>query len=168
MTLKARRINQVKERIRRVIQKIEKEQNNQLDFSEKKQDLGFKVFKLSESNFKQWQSKPSSAEELMEQMKMFVNPVNGEPTTESMIYELLLKSGLNLNSIIEKKEGFYLVNNNELVLVLDKASEKIFDAIVKHHPLKVIALDLVFENNDQLKTNTSLQMKDAGIDFKTI
>ena len=34
-------------------------------------------------------------------------------------------------------------------------------------PQKVITLDL-FTGNDQLKTNTVLQMRDAGIDFKTI
>jgi adenine-specific DNA-methyltransferase len=31
-----------------------------------------------------------------------------------------------------------------------------------------IKLDIMLANNDQLKTNTVLQMKDAGIDFKTI
>jgi len=35
-------------------------------------------------------------------------------------------------------------------------------------PNKVIALDKLFKGNDQLKTNTVLQMKDAGIEFKTI
>jgi tetratricopeptide (TPR) repeat protein len=33
---------------------------------------------------------------------------------------------------------------------------------------KVIALDRVFTENDQLKTNTVLQMRDAGVEFKTI
>jgi len=33
---------------------------------------------------------------------------------------------------------------------------------------KVIALDRLFEGNDQLKTNTMLQMKDAGVEFRTI
>ena len=32
-------------------------------------------------------------------------------------------------------------------------------------PKKVTTLDILFANNDQLKTNTLLQMKDAGIDF---
>ncbi len=33
---------------------------------------------------------------------------------------------------------------------------------------KIIALDKLFKSNDQLKTNTILQMRDAGIEFKTI
>jgi hypothetical protein len=32
----------------------------------------------------------------------------------------------------------------------------------------VIMLDRLFENNDQLKTNTYLQFKDAGVDFRTV
>ena len=33
---------------------------------------------------------------------------------------------------------------------------------------KLIDLNNLFENNDQLKTNTALQMKDAGMEFKMI
>ena len=157
-----------KERIRRVIQKIKKEQEGEIDFNEGKQDLGFKVFKLSESNFKQWQPNPKSAEELAEQMKLFINPINGEPTNESMAFELLLKSGLNLNSTIAEKEGFYLINENELALVLEETTEEVFSAISTHSLKRVIALDTAFKGNDQLKTNAALQLKDAGIDFKTL
>ena len=157
-----------KERIRRVIQKIKEEQEGEIDFSEGKQDLGFKVFKLSESNFKQWQPKPKSAEELAAQMKLFINPINGEPTNESMAFELLLKSGLDLNSTIAEKEGFYLINENELALVLEETKESVFSAISTHSPKRVIALDTAFKGNDQLKTNAALELKDAGIDFKTV
>jgi len=43
-----------KERIRRVIKKIQEESKGQLDFQGSKMDLGFKVFKLDQSNFKIW------------------------------------------------------------------------------------------------------------------
>jgi adenine-specific DNA-methyltransferase len=46
--------------------------------------------------------------------------------------------------------------------------EKIIAAIIADKPKKVITLDNLYAGNDQLKTNTVLQMKDAGIDFKTI
>lgn len=60
------------------------------------------------------------------------------------------------------------INDGELILMLEKATTEIVDAIVADHPKKVIALDILFQGNDQLKTNTSLQMKDAGIEFKMI
>lgn len=135
----------------------------------KAQDLGFKVLKLEDSNFKQWQQiKGKDVKALEEQMKLFIDPVSASATIENMVYELLLKSGKNLNSKIEKKNSFYKINNNELVLLLEKATQEIIDSVILEKPIKVIALDKLFKANDQLKTNTALQMKDAGIEFKTI
>ena len=133
------------------------------------QDLGFKVLKLADSNFKQWQqSKNKDAKTLEDQMKLFIDPVAETATIENMVYELLLRSGKDLNSTIVHKNGFYTINNNELILLLDNAEKDIIDSIITIKPKKVVALDKLFKNNDQLKTNTVLQMKDAGIEFKTI
>jgi adenine-specific DNA-methyltransferase len=132
-------------------------------------DKGFKVLKLSDSNFKQWQQiKGKDAKALEEQMKLFIDPVAENATIENMVYELLLKSGKDLNSQIERIGDYYKVNNNELIFMLEKASQEIVDSVLKEKPLKVVALDKLFKGNDQLKTNTVLQMKDAGVEFKTI
>jgi len=85
-----------------------------------------------------------------------------------MVYELLLKSGKDLNSKLEHKENYYCVNDNELIFMLEKATQEIIDKVIADKPQKVIALDRLFKGNDQLKTNASLQMKDAEIEFKTI
>ncbi len=135
----------------------------------KSQDLGFKVLKLEDSNFKQWQQiEGKDAKALAEQMKLFVDPVSETATIENMVYELLLKSGKDLNSKIENNDGYFLVNGNELALILEKVSQEIITEVMSKHPKKVIALDKLFKDNDQLKTNTVLQMRDAGIEFKTI
>jgi adenine-specific DNA-methyltransferase len=135
----------------------------------KNQDLGFKVLKLEDSNFKQWQQiEGKDAKALAEQMKLFVDPVAENATIENMVYELLLKSGKDLNSKIEKKSSFCKINGNELILLLEKATQENIDSVIAEKPIKVIALDKLFKGNDQLKTNTVLQMKDAGIEFKTI
>lgn len=133
------------------------------------QDLGFKVLKLEDSNFKQWQQiEGKDAQALAEQMKLFVDPVSETATIENMVYELLLKSGKDLNSTIEKNDGYFLINGNEMALILEKVSQEIITEVMSEYPKKVIALDKLFKGNDQLKTNTVLQMKDAGIEFKTI
>ncbi len=169
-----------KERIRRAGKKIEEEikaeqekKKGELGFEEEssssKPDLGFKVFKLADSNFKQWQQiKNKDAAALEEQMKLFVDPVNKKATTQNMVYELLLKSGKDLNSSIQDKKGFTSINQGELIFVLEEVNQDIFTSILEESPQKVIALDKLFKGNDQLKTNTALQMKDAGIEFKTI
>ena len=131
-----------KERIRRVTRivkaeiKVDKEKKKgQLDFEPNKEeteiDLGFKVLKLSDSNFKQWQQIiGKDANALEEQMKLFVDPVSESATVENMVYELLLKSGKDLNSKIEHKPasssdtlGYYCINNNELVFMLENATQ---------------------------------------------
>lgn len=168
-----------KERIRRAGAKIRKEvedeqakQKGQLQFDEqpvKMPDLGFKVFRLSESNFKQWREiKGSSKEEWKQQMLEFLDPVTENATTDNMVYELLLKSGKDLNSEVKHKEGYYAVNGAELILMLETATQETVDAALAEYPQKVIALDRLFEGNDQLKTNTALQMRDAGVEFRTI
>lgn len=168
-----------KERIKRVINSIEQEKkfegemrNAQLQFEaqvEPELDKGFKSFKLSDSNFKQWkQISGHDAQALAEQIKLFVDPVAESATAESMVYELLLKSGKDLNSQIEKKSEVYWINEKELVLILDTISEDTLKEIIDAKPAKVIALDRIFKDNDQLKTNTVLQMRDAGVEFKTI
>ena len=169
-----------KERIRRAGVKIRKEvemeqakQKEQLSFDEEQTvtmpDLGFKVFKLSDSNFKQWRDiKGSDKAEWQQQILDFLDPVTENATIDNMVYELLLKSGKDLNSVIEQKEGYYLINGNELILMLESATQDVVNSVLAEHPDKVIALDRLFEGNDQLKTNTVLQMRDAGIEFKTI
>jgi len=135
----------------------------------KDQDLGFKVLKLEDSNFKQWQQiEGKDTKALVEQMKLFVDPVSESATIENMVYELLLKSGKDLNSTVRQTHGFHTINNGELVLLLEKATQAIIDSVIAEKPKKVIALDKLFKGNDQLKTNTVLQMKDAGVEFKTI
>ena len=192
-----------KERIRRVIGKIEQDYaglskrdrikkqekaKQEFDLFDKDQipentenhvqkiDLGFKVFRLSDSNFKQWRSNAGKdSETLKQQIMEFTDPLAPNATVENMVYELLLKSGKDLNSKIDHKnskidhkENYHCINGNEMILMLEKADEETVEAVIRENPQKVIALDKLFEGNDQLKTNTALQMRDAGIEFKTI
>jgi len=159
-----------KERIRRVIKKIKKEQGEKLDLdgNSEKLDLGFKIFKLHESNFKIWRTKIETEEELVEQLEQHLEPLDENAKTEDVLYELLLKSGVSLTANIKEKNEVYFVNDNEIALLLKKVNEKIIKLVIKQDPKKVITLDRLFNNNDQLKTNTALQMKDAGIEFKVV
>ena len=159
-----------KERIRRVINKITVERQGKRDIDDDagKQDLGFKVFKLQQSNFKTWRSDVSNGEELDTQLEQFIDPVEKNAKIEDILYELLLKSGVPLIAKIEQKEGYYLANDGEIALILDKVNENIIKTVISEKPQKVITLDRLFKENDQFKTNTALQMKDAEIDFKVV
>lgn len=161
------------DRIRKAIAKIkgEKETKKQLETDSKDKenlDLGFKVFKLSPSNFKIWRGNEITEENLVEQLDAFTNPVREESKKDNMLFELILKAGYLLTDKIEVKEKFYAVNDGELIIALEEMNEKIIENIISAQPKKVITLDNLFTGNDQLKANTVLQMKDTGIDFKTI
>lgn len=148
-------------------QKVRLEKND--DIHIKMPDLGFKVFRLADSNFKQWRPVAgSNSESWKQQMIDFINPVMPNATSENMEYELLLKNGKDLNCQIEHKNGYSLINGNEMALILESVTSDIIKNLLAEKPMKVIALDNLFEGNDQLKTNMALQMRDAGIQFRTI
>lgn len=163
-----------KERIRRSVKKIEKENKYKLDFDKTTIDLGFKVFRLSKSNFKQWREDIKTAGELKEQMKMFVDNTRKGATSEDMLFETILKnSRFDLNVKSEKKtldsiEYYSLAEGEEIVCLADKITKKLIDRILKEKPQKFTCLDIAFKNNDQLKTNTALQMEAENIEFRVI
>lgn len=85
-----------------------------------------------------------------------------------MIYELLLKSGYTLTEEVIKKDGYYTIKNTGLIIILEYITNDIIISALAENPFKIICLDRAFAGNDQLKTNTILQLKEAGIDFKII
>src|SRR5690606_2802923 len=108
----------------RIIKAIDKLKNQHLLFDTKK-DLGVKFLKLENSNFKQWEQIEGKNENaLAEQIKLFVDPVSESATIENMVYELMLKSGKNLNSKLERHDAFFSVNAGELVLMLERADQQ--------------------------------------------
>ncbi|MDD9864390.1 MAG: site-specific DNA-methyltransferase [Gammaproteobacteria bacterium] len=146
-----------KERIRRVIK------NGRLN-------AGFKVFKLRESNFKQWRGDAQNAAELAAQMKLHTDSVVDGAQTEDILYELLLKSGVSLTAPMQDKGGWWLVDDGEakIAVALERIDSQTIDAIMAAKPANAITLDRLFQNNDQLKTNTVLQMEDAGVGFEVV
>jgi len=181
-----------KERIRRVIKKLEteveeirKKKAGELPLTESEISNplpiaigteiapGFKVFKLTPSNFKIWRGAEVTEENLEAQLDAFTDPVKPESITENMLYELILKSGYLLTDKIVLRQAqdskrYYDVSDGELIIALEAMDQKLVDTIISAKPLKVITLDKLFAGNDQLKTNTVLQMRDAEIDFKTV
>jgi len=171
-----------KERVRRVLKKVDAEEQGKLDIQERaKQDRGFRVFKLSTSCFRVWQSPaitsaPDHTHEaaLAGQLELHIDHMVAGRQAEDVLYELLLKSGFPLSTKIEPivLEGtrVYSVSNGEMLICLDKAltTEAIKD-IAARKPWRVICLDEGFAGNDQLKTNAVQIMKSKGVtSFRTV
>jgi adenine-specific DNA-methyltransferase len=86
-----------KERIRRAAKKIAVEHPEKA----KNLDLGFKVFKLDTSNIKGWDGNPANLDETLFDAQ---DNIKTERTENDVLYEILLKYGLELTLPIEEKK----------------------------------------------------------------
>lgn len=175
-----------KERIRRVIKKIsseietEKQKPQQLQFGEEPKpetslDLGFKAFKLQQSNFKIWQENiEKTPEAIQTALELNIEHISPEAKQESILFELLLKSGFELTTpikqlTIEGKTVFSIAEGQLLVCLEKELTNELIKAMAEMQPVRVVCLDDGFHNNDQLKTNAVQIMKSKGVtNFRTV
>lgn len=159
-----------KERIRRVIKKFKKEKQPKLDFKKNPaiEDLGFKVFKLTESNYKPWKGvEKRNGKDYSETMEMFTDPLAKGWKLVNVIYEVALKEGYSLNIKIDELKG---VKANRVYKVTDPEKGQSFmiclDNDLKQASVKVLNLkkdDLFICRDaaltDELAANLALQCK---------
>ena len=136
-------------------------------------DTGFKVFKLAESGFKQWrQPADTDAESLQGELSLNIDSVLSETSSENLLYELMLRMGLKLTCKVSFSDDVYFVEDGDTgglyAFLLERVDQGLIDAVLAKHPVKVAALDRLFEGDDALKSNTVLQMKDAGVMFECV
>jgi len=152
-----------KERIRRVIKKIDKDNSGKLNLEESStsQDLGFKVLKLDKSNFKQWlQLDPStSPEKIVEQLELHIEHVDHKATQEDLLYEILIKAGFMPTEKIEikqikEKKVFSIADGALLICLEEEVTKDLINEVAELEPIQFICLDAAFKGNDQLKANT--------------
>jgi adenine-specific DNA-methyltransferase len=180
-----------KERIRRVSAKIKSEievekskKVGEISFdelstntSQLSTDFGFKVFKLDKSNFKIWDATLEKEPEAIQQ-RLFehIDHISPEAAQESILYELLLKSGFELTTPIEKltlaEKTVFSIAGGQLLICLEKElSHDSIKAMAEMQPTRVICLDEAFTgtNADALKTNAVQIMKSKGVvNFRTV
>ena len=136
-------------------------------------DTGFKVFKLAESGFKQWrQPGQADTEALQRELSLNIDSVLSETSSENLLYELMLRMGLKLTCKVSFSDDVYFVEDESTgglyAFLLERVNQDLIDTVLEKYPAKVAALDRLFEGNDALKSNTVLQMKDAGIVFECV
>ena len=173
-----------KERIRRVGNNIRTSLESQLLPEDKQNlDLGFKVLKLDQSNFKPWQApdKSVSDEALIQQMELAVDHIAPNASQEDLLYELLLKAGLKPTEKIATIQlanhtVFAVAEGTLLIHLEDSIDQALLDAVLQRAPSQFICLDKAFHGNDQLKANAVKTFANFNhgkenldrIDFKTV
>lgn len=151
-----------KERIRRAGEKIVSE-SGKTDL-----DIGFKVFKLDDSNIKEWS--PNYDELAMTLEDMADNLKSGR-TKEDLLFEILIKMGIELTAPIEEinvgDKKIYNIGMGSLVICLeDEITEDIIKEIPKYKSdfmdMKVVFKETGFKTDSQ-KMNTMQNLKQFGI-----
>jgi adenine-specific DNA-methyltransferase len=162
-----------RERVRRVIEKLNKDDEGKLDLTEK-QDRGFRAFKLSSSNFKIWDADhaPATPDALAEQLKLYADNIEHLRDQQDILYELILKTGKPLSSRIEFQEIdgvlVYSVSEGQLLICLENPiTKEILRGMMGRKPSQILCLDTAFGGDDALKTNTVLEAKSHGVVFRT-
>ena len=154
-----------KERIRRVVQKIKEEHPDK----SKDMDLGFKVFKLDSSNIKSWDGNPDN---LNESLFDAVGNIKTDRTEEDVLYEILLKYGLDLTLPIEEKtiEGKKVFNvglGSLFICLADGITSKVAEGIGQwKEECSPEICRVIFKDNgftDVEKTNSVQTLKRYGI-----
>lgn len=133
-----------KERIRRAGKKIVKE-TGKTDL-----DIGFRVFKLDESNMKEVYYKPDDYNQSM--LEKMTSNIKEDRTPEDLLYACMLDWGLELSlpHSVEKIDGFdvHIVNDGDLIACFDeKISEDAIKQIADKKPLRVVFRDSSFAND---------------------
>ena len=86
-----------KERIRRVVAKLKKDNQGKLDFKdgERLEDLGFKIFKLARPNIQRWSlDADRDPAAYAEKLSLFNDPLAAGASTENVLYEIALSRGV--------------------------------------------------------------------------
>lgn len=164
-----------KERVRRVIRKIESAASKELALAEgSKLDLGFKVFKLAPSNFAVWDPglAPADAAGLGKQWELTADNVRADASEQALLHELMLKCGLPLASPVTTAAvaglPVYLLDEGRLLICLARElTRDALRAMIDLKPQSVLCLDVGFKGRDALKVNAQLEFQSHGISFRT-
>lgn len=165
-----------KERVRQVIKKLNAEEAGKLDLEgASKQDRGFRVFKLSESNFKTWNADaPHDAPALERQLELHIDHIRDDRSADDLLYEILLKSGFPLTTPVEAlslaEKTVYSIAGGALLICLERElTLELIRAMAETQPERVVCLDEGFVGNDQLKANAVQIFKTKCVtSFKTV
>lgn len=134
-------------------------------------DIGFKSFKLDSSNIKEWNPEYMEKDFTMEEL---INNLVPNRSEEDILYEIILKYGIDLTAPIEEHEVngkiIYNIGFGALYICLDNHIDKdVVEEILKlneenkmPNPM-VVFKDTGFKN-DEIKLNAILSLNDNGIE----
>ena len=164
-----------RERIRRAGAKILEEESAKLDGRAEGLDVGFRAYKLVDTNFATWRAHCSlSEEELKGLFAGSTESADDDARPEALLTEVLLKLGFSLTEQVERVDvagleafsvagGLVVAYLNEHV----KPTLEQLRAMVALEPGRLVVLEDAFQGDDVLKTNLVQECRSHGVDLWT-
>ncbi|GAB2899889.1 site-specific DNA-methyltransferase [Neomicrococcus lactis] len=142
-------------------------------------DLGFRSYKLADTNFSKWRLSSDVEETVLQQHLLSLrDSATDDATADELLTEILLKQGYSLTENISAAEvgglDVRLVRDRDGdVAVLAYLNEHVkptleqLRALVDEEPTRIIVLEDAFQGDDELKTNLAQLAKSKGIEIWT-
>ena len=156
-----------KERIRRAGKKIKEDS----PLTTQDLDIGFRVFKCDDSNYKDVAFAPKDYSQ--ESLDLFVDNIKEDRTDLDLLFDCMLRWGVTLDLPMTKtKVGgctIHNVNEGALVACFDGVvTEAVIDAIAEMYPAKVVFRDSSFEEAAQKMNIFELFKQKCGWDEQEV
>lgn len=174
-----------RDRICRVGEEISEEYADRLKNRERPLDVGFRAFKLTETNFAKWHLTADAPMNEVEQHLLDIrSSANDAASQEALLTELLLKQGMSLteplkivnvsgltcHAVIDSDSDGETDDSYVLLAYLDEHTKPTLEqlrAIVELEPARLVVLEDAFAGDDQLKTNLKQMCVTNDIELKT-
>ena len=138
-------------------------------------DVGFKVFKLDDSNLKTWDNTPIQDTQIdlfYERLNSMIDTVKDDRTDMDVVYEVMLKMGIPLDVEVQYMEIndkiAYIVGDFILMICLaDKITAEDIEAMAQYAPAKIICAEAGFADDSAL-SNAHYILKDRAIELKLV
>ena len=172
-----------RERINRAGEKIKADFADKLAERETPLDVGYRTYKLADTNFTKWQSTPTGdLTELQARLDLMRESSNDNASEEDLLVEVLLKMGLPLTTRtktvdVDELHVHQVVAEGDLsegqpVLYLNEHAkptlEQLRAIITDLTPSKFVILDDAFQGDNQLKTNLVQTCKSYDVELWTV
>jgi adenine-specific DNA-methyltransferase len=144
-----------------------------------KLDVGFRSYRLADTNFSKWRMSSDVEEDALQQHLLNLrDSATDDATADELLTEILLKQGYSLSEAVSAAEvaglDVRLVRDRDgdvaVLAYLDehtKPTLKQFRAFVDESPARIIVLEDAFQGDDELKTNLVQLCKSNGMELWT-
>ena len=158
-----------RERIRRACAKIRADQADKLVSRDAQLDLGFRAYRVDDSNFKQWNELVSNPEEIRQQALANLDPLEEGTTDDDLLTELLLKRGISPMTEVEDRGAYLFVPSASLAIRLaPDLTEAEFSEILTSGAQTILLLSRALGTNETLRMNLTLQAEQRGVRVEVV